>query len=238
MLIYCIMNIIISIALLSTVACIKLCLYIAIIYYISKNNITIPDYLLNLIYSLSYNSIYYYSKLQLGFMKTKNNVIKYVKSISFLNNLLTFTKENNSIYTYTIINDHLSICSKYDREKNMYHKIIINFIPDNEEKKNIESSNIEEANYKFIMTEITIDNKKFVIQFTTDKYNYLIVTNGLDSEFIKYFLKTHYSEMIRNLEIEKYTIKIIDHNVNIVEFDNSKMLYIEKDDYNILTSDK
>jgi hypothetical protein len=232
------MNIIISIALLSTVACIKLCLYIAIIYYISKNNITIPDYLLNLIYSLSYNSIYYYSKLQLGFMKTKNNVIKYVKSISFLNNLLTFTKENNSIYTYTIINDHLSICSKYDREKNMYHKIIINFIPDNEEKKNIESSNIEEANYKFIMTEITIDNKKFVIQFTTDKYNYLIVTNGLDSEFIKYFLKTHYSEMIRNLEIEKYTIKIIDHNVNIVEFDNSKMLYIEKDDYNILTSDK
>jgi len=231
------MNTVLSIILLSILACIKFSLYILIIYYAS-NNIVIPNYLLNLIYSVSYNSIYYYSKLQLQFIKTRNNALIYAKTVPFLNNLLTYFKPDKSIYTYTIINDHFSICSKHDREKNIDYKIIINEILDYEEKKNIESSNIEEANYKFIMTEITINNKKIVIQFKTDKYNYLIVNNGLDSEFIRYFLKTHYSEMIRDLEIEKYTIKIIDHNVNIVEFDETKMLYIEKNEYSILTSDK
>lgn len=237
MLIYCIMNIIISIALLSTVVCIKTCLVIALIYY-SSNNIVIPNYLLDLLYSISYNSIYYYSKLQLKIMKSRNNALTYAKTMPFFNNLLTYFKPDKSIYTYTTINEHFSICSKHDREKNIDYKIIINEILNNEEKKNIESSNIEEADYKFIMTEITITDKKFIIHFRNDKYNYLIVNNGLDSEFIEYFLKTHYSEMIKDLEIKKYTIKIIDHNVNIVEFDETKMLYIEKNEYSILTQDK
>jgi hypothetical protein len=56
--------------------------------------------------------------------------------------------------------------------------------------------------------------------------------------FIEYFLKTHYSEMVKDLEIKNYTIKIIDHNVNIVEFDETKILYIEKNEYSILTQDK
>lgn len=211
----------------------KISLFFFIIYYNKYG--TIPKYLLDLLCGMSYNSIYYYSKLQLQFMKTRNNTLTYAKSVPFLNNLLTYFKPDKSIYTYTTINEHFSICSKHDREKNIDYKIIINEILNDEEKKNIESSNIEEANYKFIMTEITIDNKKFVIQFKTDKYNYLIINNGLDSEFIKYFLKTHYSEMVKDLEIKNYTIKIIDNNVNIVEFDETKMLYIEKNEYNILT---
>jgi hypothetical protein len=231
------MNKFLLIALLSMSVCIKLCLFIAIIYY-SSNNIIIPNYLLNILYNVSHKSIYYYSKLQLGFIKTKNNITIYAKSVPVLNNLLTYMNTDNTIYTYTNVNNNLTICSKYYREKNMFHKIIINFTPDNEEKKNIETSNIEEADYKFIMTEITIGDKKFVIHFTTDKYNYLMVTNGFDSEFIGYFLKTHYSEMIKDLEIEKYRIKIIDHNVNIIEFDNTQLLYIDKNDYNILTDNK
>ena len=237
MIIYCIMNTFLLLVLLSLKICVKTCLIITLIYY-SSNNIVIPNYLLDLLYSISYNSIYYYSKLQLKIMKTRNNSLSYAKTIPFLNNLLTYFKPDKSIYTYTTINEHFSICSKHDREKNIDYKIIINEILNDEEKKNIESSNIEEANYKFIMTEITIHNKKFVIQFKTDKYNYLIVNNGLDSVFIEYFLKTHYSEMVKDLEIKNYTIKIIDHNVNIVEFDETKILYIEKNEYSILTQDK
>ena len=222
--------------LLFALALTKISLFFVLIYYNKYG--TVPIYLLDLLYDISYNSIYYYSKLQLRFMKTRNNALTYAKTMPFLNNLLTYFKTDKSIYTYTTINEHFSICTKHDREKNIDYKIIINEILNDEEKKNIESSNIEEANYKFIMTEITIHDKKFVIQFKTDKYNYLIVNNGLDSEFIEYFLKTHYSEMIKDLEIKKYTIKIIDHNVNIVEFDETKMLYIEKNEYSILTQDK
>ena len=212
-------------------------IYFNLIYY--KKYGIIPNYLLNLSYSISYNSIYYYSKLQLGFIKTQNIITNYAKSVPFLNNLLTYFNPEKSIYTYTIINEHFAICSKHNREKNMDYKIIINEILNDEEKKNIENSVIEEANYKFIMTEIIIADKKFIIHFTTDKYNYLIINNGLDSEFIVYFLKTHYNEFIKDLDlvVEKYTIKIIDHNVNIVEFDNTKLLCIEKDDY-IITENK
>ena len=84
------------------------------------------------------------------------------------------------------------------------------------------------------MTEITVDDKKIVVHFTNDKYNYLIVHNKLDNDFINYFLKTHYNELVKDLEIEKYTIKIIDHNVNIIEFDNTQSLLINKTDYEIL----
>jgi len=84
------------------------------------------------------------------------------------------------------------------------------------------------------MTEITIHDKKFVIHFTSNKYNYLIVNNKLDRDFINYFLKTHYNIFIKDLEIENYTIKIIDHNVNIVEFDNTKSLLVNKTEYEIL----
>ena len=229
------MNQFLLIALLSMSVCIKLCLIIAIIYY-SSNNIIIPDYLLNVLYNVSYKSIYYYSKIQLRFIKTKNTISTYVESVPFLSNLLTYIKPytNVDIYTYTLVNSNLTICSKFIEEQNLDYKIILHYEPTSEKKKHIESLEYNQANYKFIMTEITIDDKKFLIYFTTDKYNYLIVNNNIDKYFINYFLKTHYSELVKDLEIEKYIIRIVDHNVNIIEFDNTKTLIIKEREYLII----
>jgi hypothetical protein len=228
------MNIFLLAILFSTLAITKLYLFFAFVYY--KKYGVVPSYLLNLSYNLSYSSIYYYSKLQLGFMKTQNTITTYVKSVPFLNNLLTYVKpeSNLDIYTYTNVNDDLTICNKHNREKNINHKIILHYNPDIEKIKYIESLKLEQTDYKFIMTEITIDDKKFVVHFTTDKYNYLIEHNKLDKHFIYFFLKTYYNDVVKDLEIENYNIKIIDHNVNIVEFDNSKTLFINKTDYEIL----
>jgi hypothetical protein len=226
------MNIFLLAVLFSTLAFTKIYLFFAYIYY--KKYGLLPNYLLN----LSYNSVYYYSKLQLKLMKTQNNLTSYVKSVSFLNNLLTFINSDKYIYTYTTINNELSICNKYDREKNINQKIILNYIPDNEKKKYIESLKHEQTDYKFIMTEINIDDKKLIVHFTTNKYNYLIEYNKLDRNFINYFLKTHYNDLVKDLEIENYNIKIIDHNVNIIEFDNTKMLLINKNDYILVDQTK
>ena len=92
----------------------------------------------------------------------------------------------------------------------------------------------KQADYKFIMTEITIDDKKIVVHFKTDKYNYLIVNNNNNKYFINYFLKTHYNDLVKDLEIENYSIRIVDHNVNIVEFDSSKTLIIKETGYEII----
>ena len=229
------MNQILLIAVLSMSVCIKLCLIITMIYY-SSNNIMIPDYLLNLLYNVSYKSIYYYSKLHLRFIKSKNTVSEYVKTAPFFNNLLTYINpySNLDINTYTIVNNNLTIFSKFNEEENLDYKIILHFEPTSEKKKYIESLEYNQANYKFIMTEITMDDKKIVVHFTTDKYNYLIVNNKLDKDFIIYFLKTHYNELVKDLETENYTIKIIDHNVNIVELTNTTTLLINKTGYEIL----
>jgi len=204
------------------------------IYY--KKYGTIPNYLFNLSYNLSYNSIYYYSKAQISFIKTQNNITSYVMSVPFLNNLLTHVKSDNSIYTYTNINDNLTICSKFSEEQDLDYKLILHYNPTEEKKKSIQSLHHFQADYKFIMTEITIHDKKFVIHFTSNKYNYLIVHNKLDKNFMNYFLKTHYTNLVKDLdlEIENYIIKIIDHNVNIVEFDNTKSLLVNKTEYEIL----
>ncbi len=232
------MNTFLSFALLSMYICVKTCLFITIIYY-SSNNIQILNYLLNLLYNLSYNSIYYYSKLQLRFMKTTNNITKYIKTTPCLNNLLNYINQNDdkNIYSYTNINNYLTICSKFNEEQNLDYKRILHYNPDYEKKTYIESLKLEEADYKFIMTEITINNNNILIHFTTEKYNYLIVNNKFDKIFINYFLKTHYTDFVKDLsdsEIENYKIKIIDHNVNVVEFDNTKFLIINKTEYEIL----
>lgn len=235
MLIYCIMNTILSIAVLSILTCIKISLAIALIYY-SSNNIVIPNYLLNLVYSISYNSIYYYSKLQLGFTKTKNKVTTYVKSVPFLNNLFTYIKYKKC--TFTKINDELTICNKFNEEHNLDYKIIINFKMKDWEYKYYELLQHKQADYKFIMSEIIIDDKKFLIYFTTNNYNYLIVNNNIDKYFIDYFLKIHYNDFYKELNgtsiIEKYTIRIVDHNMNITEFDSSKTLIIKETEYVII----
>ena len=220
------MNIFLLAIVCSTLAVAKIYLFFAFIYY--KKYDTVPNYLLN----LSYNSIYYYSKLQLGLINTHNTVTTYVKSVPFLNNLLTYI--NYKKCTFTEINDRLIICKKFNEEHNLDYKIIIRFKMKDWEYDYYESLEHKQANYKFIMTEITIDDKKFLIYFTTDKYNYLIVNNNIDKYFIDYFLKTHYSELVKDLEIENYIIRIVDHNVNIIEFDNSKTLIIKETEYLII----
>lgn len=230
------MNTILSIVLLSILTCIKVCLVIALIYY-SRNSEAIPNYLLNFVYSISYNSIYYYSKLQMGFMKTQKTVTNYVKSVPFLNNLLTHI--NHKKCTFTNINDKLIICNKFNEEHNLDYKIIINFNKILDwEYTYYELLHHDQADYKFIMTEIVIDDRKCLIYFTTINYNYLIVNNNIDNYFIDYFLKTHYNDFYKELNctsiIEKYTIRIVDHNANIVEFDSSKTLIIKKTEYVII----
>lgn len=215
----------------STLAFTKIYLFFAFIYY--KKYGVVPSYLLNLSYNVSYNSIYYYSKLQLSLTKTQNSITSYVKSVPFLNNLLTYI--NYKKCTFTSINDKFIICNKFNEEHNLDYKIIIRFNKILDwEYDYYELLQHKQADYKFIMTEITIDDKKIVVHFTTDKYNYLIINNNINKYFIDYFLKTHYSELVKDLEIEKYTIKIIDHNVNIIEFDNTKTLIIKETEYLII----
>ena len=212
------------------------------------NNKSLSNYITN----ISYNSIYYYSKLQLGFIKGSNIVKDYVKStpllINFINNIIgkpkiqnkyEIIKHNCSIIDWNenhilTCNESIHIMANYnydfiiysDNSESCVNNIILDSLPrDNK-------VTYEKANYKFVMIEIIYNDVHISLNLKTEENNFFIVNNKLDTKFISYFLKKYHN--ITDFNSTNYIVKIIDHNVNMVEFSNTQFLLINKDKYSIL----
>ena len=94
----------------------------------------------------------------------------------------------------------------------------------------------ELSNEKFIMVELIVKDVTISIKFSTDEYNYFVVGNVFNNQFIKYFLNKHHGDFLGNNnitldEINKYRLKIMDSNVMSQEFDEKHSLVIEKNGY-------
>jgi len=94
----------------------------------------------------------------------------------------------------------------------------------------------ELSNEKFIMVELTVKDVTISVKFSTDEYNYFVVGNIFNNQFIKYFLNKHYGDFLgkHNItldEINKYGLKIMDSNVMIQEFNEKQTLVVEKNGY-------
>jgi hypothetical protein len=105
-------------------------------------------------------------------------------------------------------------------------------------KKQDPTTTCSKADFKFILVEVILnDDVCLSVNLTGDQYNYMITGNLLNKMFFVYFLKTHYAESLRNItedEINNYKIKILDHNMDSVEFTSQDVLCIEKDSYKII----
>ena len=87
---------------------------------------------------------------------------------------------------------------------------------------------------KFILVEIIIsEDVIFSVSFTTDQYNYAIANNRITSNFIKYFVQKHYLYIPDSnlILLGKYSMKIIDDNINIVTLTNNDTLVFLEDSY-------
>lgn len=81
------------------------------------------------------------------------------------------------------------------------------------------------SNVSVIFAELTVGNAKQEIRFSDDStYNYLVVGNVINKDFMLYFIRQHYLSQIfhstynENMyNFSRYTLKIIDGNVNIFE---------------------
>lgn len=97
----------------------------------------------------------------------------------------------------------------------------------------------ELSNEKFIMVELTVKDITISVKFSTDDYNYFVVGNIFNNQFIKYFLNKHHGDFLgkHNItldEIDKYRLKIMDSNVVSQEFDEKQTLVIEKNGYALI----
>lgn len=175
---------------------------------------------------------------------TKPNLdnIEFIKDGDIVNKmpLINFINQYKPNSDYDLQkNTDFCIYSHYNGENEPINKIIIkdyeNFTKKYLHSKENNLSDNEwlepEVGYKFIMFEILINEIPISINLTTEKYNYLIINNIIDIYFIKYFLKKYHHNIYHKLnenDIQLYKIKIIDHNINVLEFSN-KPLIIHKD---------
>jgi len=93
----------------------------------------------------------------------------------------------------------------------------------------------EETRYKFVLIEITIYDKTIKIDLKTDKYNFMIVNNKLDTLFINYFIQKYYNYAeISKLLWFDYKLKILDQNVNEIILDSQQELILNLDTYSVI----
>ena len=94
----------------------------------------------------------------------------------------------------------------------------------------------ELSNEKFIMVELTVKDVTISVKFSTNEYNYFVVGNIFNHQFIKYFLNKHHGDFLKknNItfdEINQYRLKIMDSNVMSQEFNEKQNIVIMKNVY-------
>jgi len=204
--------------------------------------------------STGYHLIYYYSKIQLCIVKIKisfhriaeyysmdtidlMNVLKEYFLCDFYNNdkdeFLYYVKDGkitDSCFT------HLIEKKKEDDNECKYDFLLYNHGVDGILYKNIPSCiNYQCTNYKFIQIMIEFkDKNSFEIHLSNSEYNYYIVNNFINSSFILYFLRTHYTYQVSNYENEfllNYSLNIIDNNITLLTIYNTDMITFDVDKY-------
>ena len=204
--------------------------------------------------NLSYNSIYYYSYLQIKLQHCKpyinilcTSIHKFLISHKLITttNKITFEiyekgvniknvllPENNKIITNEQLkwNNVYDLVILSDNTAGCINKIHYYNFPDI-----INYYTYTPSNIKFMSMELIYNNINYPIELKTDKYNHYIVNNKINSDFYKYYLNNNL-----NIQIEPsnnyfdYKVVLLDHNVNIIELTPNDELIIKENDYEII----
>ena len=94
---------------------------------------------------------------------------------------------------------------------------------------------IIKADYRFLLTEIVINDKIIKTNFAYNIHNYFVVDNLINASFIKYYLNQYHKndiniECLNNFD---YKVRALDQNVNEISFDKENQLKINKENYEI-----
>ena len=192
-----------------------------------------PNTYYSIAFTMTYNTIYLFSKAQILFKTTilpllQKNTNSRSSEIIEPTNLIEFIQDGNIIHR----------CLKENLYPQTYDFVIENRNNDRIIIQQIGSEMCTEdykvSKVKFILVEIIIsEDVIFSVSFTTDQYNYAIANNRITSNFIKYFVQKHYLYIPDSnlILLGKYSMKIIDDNINIVTLTNNDTLVFLEDSY-------
>jgi len=207
-----------------------------------------PERYQNLIVSISYNFFYLFSKVQILFKKFATNMnekiegnpnlLKIKNQILLLMNLkpdmLEMTEYiKNGEYIESLQGDDIDFdfllySWPEDDSECVNKKIVYN--------KNEIISCSDISKIKFILIEIKFGENSYKINLKTEKYNFYIAGNVFTKQFFIYYLKQFLKLNEDVNSDDKISIKIIDQNVNIIEFeftDKNENIILENNSYKI-----
>lgn len=210
-----------------------------------------PQQFRSILTEITYNSIYYYSKCQIYFTKMQKQFNTFLNSNKIIENdkfeTVTAFKINGECRSISF-----STKSKINLREDLMYGNCQETTPDvllywwtNEDDKcrnvkliyslNEGLDKPEASNIKFILVEFKIGEKTYKIDLKTDDYNYYFVGNKFTKNFFIYYIKTNFNTDLIN-ENEKCVLKIIDHNINMIQVDftdKDESIILEKNGYKI-----
>ena len=114
-------------------------------------------------------------------------------------------------------------------KKNIQNKKIINNL-DNYEFK------FETSDITFIALYLNYNDVRYNINLKTDEFNFYVVGNIINKSFIQYYIKNilHDNILINTDETPfLYKLELMDHEVNVLELNETQSIIIEKNGYRI-----
>jgi len=104
-----------------------------------------------------------------------------------------------------------------------------------------ETYNYVPSTIRFILIEFVVGEKTYKIDLSTNKYNFYVKDNIFDRNFFLYYLRNIETEVVvfEDFELDEFTIKIIDNNVNINKIHLTKhdnqCIKLDESSYEIIT---
>jgi hypothetical protein len=201
-----------------------------------------PEYYLNSVQTIFFDAIWYYSWLELKFLKYRKTFDSWfselTKTYPILSQILKmfqppkkcieYVKDGNVVYSCT--RENYSIDSSIPFDFIVYTSGIDKILYYKEPDIFDEDFRYNLSLKKFLMVEINFkNNEKLALKFKNEEkgYNYMIVENVIDRKFLTYFLRNHYLDEMYyliyfvnpySLEGIDYTLKVVDSNAQITTY--------------------
>ena len=95
----------------------------------------------------------------------------------------------------------------------------------------------------FCSIEINMDNgaDEYIVlsnKFSGSSYNYHIENNVINEAFLHYFIRTHNSSVLSWLVNTRYTLRIMDSNINIIHVPHTSSILFTSESYKIVEQDE
>ena len=207
---------------------------------------TYPKKYEDFLVTASFNAVYAFSVIQIKIKQAQRYILNANPGLSKLletynktriKNTIDFILDRKVIFSTTILTPDIDHPKNYDfiiysdcKSKNK--KLLTEVSVD-------ENYDYEMSDIQFMLVELKIGNNTYKIDLKSDNYNFYVVGNCFTKNFFVYYLTEILKPTQQFDNDNKFNIKIIDHDVNPIEFeftDKNESIMLEKNGYKLLNT--